>query len=97
MDIYLIPRHIEASESPVELKCGSEFRKPAVADGVFAENERPQRGISLQARCEPECPLICDCIATEIKGPCGWDPSVESDMHKSANVWIWANYCTWSL
>jgi hypothetical protein len=28
--------------------------------------------------------------------PGGWDPSVESDRHKSANVWIWANYYTWS-
>ena len=26
----------------------------------------------------------------------GWDPSAESDRHKSANVWIWANYYTWS-
>jgi hypothetical protein len=25
----------------------------------------------------------------------GWDPSVESGRHKSVNVWIWANYCTW--
>jgi hypothetical protein len=24
-------------------------------------------------------------------GPGGWDPSVEGDRHKSANVWIWAN------
>jgi hypothetical protein len=22
---------------------------------------------------------------------------VESNRHKSVNVWIWANYCTWSL
>jgi hypothetical protein len=28
--------------------------------------------------------------------PCRWDSSVESGRHKSVNVWIWANYCTWS-
>jgi hypothetical protein len=29
--------------------------------------------------------------------PCGWDPRMESVRHKLVNVWIEANYCTWSL